>query len=304
MASRIGANIRRLSVSPGCFRANLRTAGPKISSMMKFLKRWQTASSGPNSNKIVVLTEDEMQRRYGPHIIRTIAPHDEMYTGDLQIYLRVAYSALRFIQLSLLAANRPAPKSILDFPSGHGRVLRVLKAAFPKAELAAVDINADAVDFCGATFGAKTGYSTPDPEQIRIADRFDLIFCGSLLTHLDAPRWPGFLKMFHSLLSPGGILVFSTHGEVTRERLQRGEYSFYAVSEAGGEQLIADYLQTGFGYADYAPDSNYGVSLSSLAWVQSQLANIAGLQLTACFPRQWLEHHDVWACQNIQSSKE
>jgi SAM-dependent methyltransferase len=272
--------------------------------MMKFLKRRQASVSELTPNKVEVLTEAEMEQQYGPRIIRTIAPNDEMYTGDLQIYLRVAYSALRFTQLSLLAANRPAPKSILDFPSGHGRVLRVLKAAFPDAALAAVDINADAVDFCGATFGAKTGYSTPDPEQIRIADRFDLIFCGSLLTHLDAPRWPGFLKMFHSLLSPGGILVFSTHGEVTRERIKRGEHSFYAVSETAAQQLVADYLQTGFGYADYSPDSNYGVSLSSLAWVQEQLANIEGLQLVACLPRQWLEHHDVWACQNIQSSKE
>lgn len=272
--------------------------------MMKFLKRWQPTALKLKLTHEAVLDEGEMERRYGPHIIRAISPNDEMYTGDMQFYLRVAYSALRFIQLSLLTANRPAPRRILDFPCGHGRVLRVLKAAFPKAELTAVDISRDAVDFCGATFGVKTVYSAPAPEQIMTADSFDLIFCGSLLTHLDASRWPGFLKLFQSLLNPGGLLVFSTHGEVTRERIARGEHGFYAVAETAAQQLVADYLQTGFGYVDYAPGSNYGVSLSSLSWVLGQVAAVEGLQLAACFPRQWLDHHDVWACLKIQTPKD
>src|SRR5262245_10124406 len=92
-------------------------------------------------------------------VVRTISPDEEMSRSKWGEpgYHRVGQSALHCIRLSLEAAGKdPAEvRSILDLPSGHGRVLRYLKAAFPDAALTACDLSRDGVDFCAATFGAR-----------------------------------------------------------------------------------------------------------------------------------------------------
>jgi hypothetical protein len=69
----------------------------------------------------------------------------------------------------------------------------MLKAAFPGAELTACDIDRDAVEFCAETFGAVPVCAETRPEQIRFDREFDLIWSGSLFTHLEAERFGGFL---------------------------------------------------------------------------------------------------------------
>ena len=113
-----------------------------------------------------------------------------------------------------LQCSRPKKKSerILDLPSGHGRVLRYLKAEYPDARLTACDIHPDAVDFCAQVLGATPIYGQAHPNEMEFQDKFDLIWCGSLLTHLDVPMWHEFLGLFESLLEVGGLLIFTTHG--------------------------------------------------------------------------------------------
>ena len=216
-----------------------------------------------------------------------------MFVGDLAMYMRVAYVALRFINLALVATERPAPRRILDFPGGYGRVLRALKLAFPEAQLTAADLDRDAVDFCAGAFGADPVYSAVEPSQIQLTDKFDLIFCGSLLTHLSAERWLVFFELFYASLNPGGLLVFSTHSELAYEWLATG-YHDYGLSPIAIEQLLKDYRAEGFGYVDYAPGHNYGISLSSANWVAQEAAKVSGWRLVAYWPRLWLGSHDVW----------
>ena len=87
---------------------------------------------------------------------------------------------------------------ILDLPCGHGRVMRWLRATFPKASLTACDIDGDGVSFCAETFGARPALSSTDPEDL-VLGTFDLIWCGSLLTHLrpgDWDRWLSIVRPF------------------------------------------------------------------------------------------------------------
>src|SRR5581483_10052394 len=76
-----------------------------------------------------------------PGVIRRISPRDEMYAGDADHYFGVGRSALRCVRLAMLAAGKQRVCRILDLPSGHGRVLRYLKAAFPEARLTACDLD-------------------------------------------------------------------------------------------------------------------------------------------------------------------
>lgn len=243
-----------------------------------------------------------LEQRLAPRLIRELAPDDQMYDGDLAQYWDVAYSALRFINLALLAANQPAPRTILDFPCGHGRVLRVLQAAFPQARLTAGDLNRHAVDFCARTFGATPVYAHESPEQIQLTQKFDLIFCGSLLTHLKAERWPGFLSFFRTLLEPNGILVFTTHGEMSINWITNGKET-YGLKPEQLTQLLTDYRNTGFGYQDYPVMSAYGISISAVPWVLAATGKLPDLHLVSCLPQAWLNYQDVYAYTLTPDSK-
>src|SRR5438874_890183 len=78
--------------------------------------------------------------------------------------------------------------------------------------------------------GAFPVISQQRARDIAIQQRFDLIWCGSLLTHLNSNAWSEFLGLFDLLLDPGGALVFTTHGRWVAERMRRGRY-YYGLSE-------------------------------------------------------------------------
>jgi cyclopropane fatty-acyl-phospholipid synthase-like methyltransferase len=202
----------------------------------------------------------------------------------------------------MLAAQLTDFRCILDLPSGYGRVLRTLKAYFPNAKLAACDLDKDAVEFCRRTFNAIPLYSATVPKDVKINDRFDLIWVGSLLTHLDNRKWDGFLELFDSLLNPNGLLVVTTHGRRPAEWIRTG-ISFYGmtVSQLYGldndqsEKLLRAYDTLGFGYVKYHSQNDYGISLSSPAWVLSHIQKFANLRLVTYLEYGWDNHQDVVA---------
>jgi LmbE family N-acetylglucosaminyl deacetylase/glycosyltransferase involved in cell wall biosynthesis len=232
------------------------------------------------------------------NVMRDISPNDQMFHDDEEShYLSVGQSALRCIKLAMLAAGKDSAdiQTILDLPCGHGRVLRTLRAAFPDAQITACDLLQDGVDFCAKTFNAIPVYSTDDPDRIPIEGSFDLIWCGSLLTHLSSDRWTGFLNFFNSYLNSGGILVFSVHGPSCVYAIREGRVS-YGLEEGQLTQLLEDYSQRGFGYVDYPNTMGYGISVSSPSWVLSKLEELFNLRLLAYTEMGWDEHQDVIAC--------
>jgi SAM-dependent methyltransferase len=228
-------------------------------------------------------------------VIRTISPEEKMLVGDERHYFRVGLSALECVDISLRAARMDVSdmKRILDLPCGHGRVLRYLRAAFAEAEITACDVMRDGVDFCASTFDAVPIYSEDDPHKIPIErDAFDLVWVGSLLTHLDSGLWLDFLNVFRSSLRPGGLLIFTTHGlHSYRGFLRKGMFP----------SALRDYERTGFGYAicsgsDPEVPEYYGASLSSPAWVLAQIAKLGRLRTVYFSERSWDNHQDCFAC--------
>ena len=121
------------------------------------------------------------------------------------------------------SSEKPISAACLSCPVVTDRELRYLKAGFPDAALTACDIDRDGVDYCVSTFGARGVYSFADPAQITLSERFDLIWCGSLVTHLDVRGWQSFLKFFYEHLEPRGVLIFSTHGKHIAEMIRTSE---------------------------------------------------------------------------------
>ncbi len=233
--------------------------------------------------------------RYSSHI----APDDEMFVaGREQHYFGVCDSALRLVSLALESAQTPKVARVLDLPCGHGRVLRGLRAMFPEAELVACDLLRSGVDFCAREFGAVPVYSLPDPEQIPVAREFDLIWVGSLLTHLDHDAWERFLRFYSARLSPRGVLVFTTHGRNTIRHIARRDET-YGLRDSQLTKLAASYARHGFGYQPYAGNPDYGISVSSMAAVSSLIARHPELKLCFASEMSWDQHQDTWAVTRI-----
>jgi SAM-dependent methyltransferase len=264
----------------------------------------------------------DLLTRYPSSYVTAMAADDPMYTGAPADDLDRAYRAhgrvmLDCIRMAMIAAQKESVNSILDLPSGHGRVLRLLKAEYPEARLAAGDIRADAVEFCATTFGATPVYCKEDPKEIRIDDQYDLIWCGSLLTHFDVPRWVEFMDLFESALAPGGLLVISVSGrciaELLRDRDAAITWSPPFGDETGDERreaMLRSYDETGFGYDEYpsgpeeraerSEPASYGLSVVKPSWFCGLIEARPQLQLVTYAEGRW-GLQDIVSCVRVES---
>jgi SAM-dependent methyltransferase len=228
-------------------------------------------------------------------VSRVTSPKDGMYAKTPDSYFGPGALALRCVRLAMLEARKDTCESLLDFACGYGRALRFFRAAFPDAKLVACDISADAVDFCAQEFAAIPVYSHEDPAAIELPGPFDVIWVGSLFTHVPEPRWIEFLDLLGSVLSREGLLVFTVQGRNVRRQLLSGELG-WDLTEAGVEQIVHGYDEHGFGYADWSGASGYGTSLNRPSWVTKQIEERPGLRLVGYREAAW-GRQDVVTCQ-------
>jgi len=219
--------------------------------------------------------------------------NDGMYKGDGVHYYKVGLSAIRCIDGALKAAGKEKVGNLLDLPCGYGRVLRLLVHRFPEAKIAACELERGAVDFCVAQFGAAPFYSSIDLDSLTLGAHFDLIWCGSLITHLNDIPVLALLKFFRRHLSPGGLVVFTTHGDFVARRMPLRDFDYGLTTEQIAA-ITARYAETGFAYTDYFDRKNYGVSLTSPAWIRGQVGRAGGLREVYFRERGWDEHQDVF----------
>jgi SAM-dependent methyltransferase len=229
-----------------------------------------------------------------------LAPDDMMYIrGQSRHYLGVGLSAMRCIDRAV-GHTQTNVRNILDLPCGHGRVLRFLRAEFGKAEITACEIDLNAVRFCERTFDAVGARSTSEVSKLIFPHQFDLIWCGSLVTHLDQKHTTDLMHSFWRHLAPAGLCLFTTHGEITREWLETGAES-YGLSPRQRDKVLAEFAGCGFGYADYDGQIGYGISLVSFDRMTKIASEIGDWSFVAFLERGWDDHHDVYGFFKTQS---
>ena len=225
-----------------------------------------------------------------------LSPKDGMFKEGLEEHYRfVGRSALETVRMAMLATGKTAFQNILDLPCGHGRVMRALKAAFPNAKLTACDLDRRGVDFCAENFGALPDYSAPSADQIKLEGGYDLIWCGSLLTHLNAEDCRAFLAIFQNLLDPDGVMIVTTCGRRVVNRFEAGTHT-YGLGEDSIPALLDSYKCSGFGYADYPKQRGYGISVCSPGWLMAEIAKLPDVSVAAFSEHFWAQHQDVTAC--------
>jgi SAM-dependent methyltransferase len=235
-------------------------------------------------------------------VVREISPNDRMVTPrHPDAYFLVGDAAIRCVRLGMKAVGKETVHSILDFPCGHGRVLRSLKATFPDARLTACDIDRDGVDFCSSTFGARGVYSSDDLSEVQLGGDFDLIWVGSLFTHLPIERWESFFAFLIEHLARDGLMVFTVHGPWYAEQIRKDQSPLGGVSREEQLEMLRGYDESGFGFTSFPGRDAYGLSLSSPAAVTGALHGF-GLRLVLYLERGWRGNQDVVAYQHGYST--
>jgi len=233
---------------------------------------------------------------------RTLDDADKENTLDsdwaLWHYNTVGADALRIIVKNLIAAGLPPPSKILDFPCGSGRVTRHLRAMFPGAVIGACDLYAQHVDFCVKHFGAEPIMSQEDLSTLNVGE-WDVVFCGSLLTHLPQSLfWPTMDFMIRSL-KPGGIAVVTLEG---RRAVYIQDNMWKLIGDDKFAFIREGYQDTGFGFSDYNQEfreekfnaqESYGVAVVRPDWLMSGLMERQDAMVLDFCEADWDEHQDV-----------
>lgn len=222
---------------------------------------------------------------------------DSFFSSSPGHYISVGQSAMENIEHALRLANKTFQdvRSCLDFPCGYGRITRVLQAGLSEAaDLDVCDVVPEAIGFCAQEFGATPILSQEDISQITFPKNYDLIWIGSLLTHLDKKSFVDTLKLASDNLEEEGILVFSTHGSYSLEILDS-----YGIQNLNRKNVEQHLKESGFYFAPYSGENSYGISLNTEGFVRSLLEEISPHQLKLLFLKQrgWDNHQDVFACQ-------
>jgi len=183
---------------------------------------------------------------------------------------------------------------ILDFPCGHGRVLRFLKAKFPNAEITAGDIIHEAVDYCVETFGVKPLYSQENLRELSVGEQYDFIWCGSLVSHFCEESTMELLEFFVRYLARGGLLIFTTHGRSAISYLNRGIVDYGAGEPEG---VIEEFKRTGY-YYRHKPcnPGNSGIAFYSPARMFEIIEKSPELKVICYSEGGWGNHQDVVTC--------
>jgi len=262
----------------------------------------QTASRRPRAPEVALRVSGALRRRMRrpgapltfPAVAGVIHPDDDMkHPDDVDgtHYASVGRSAIAAIDQALTDAGRSFGdvQSCLDMPCGYGRVLRLLAQKIAPERITACDINRQAIRFCATQFGVTPLRSTPNLDR-RSLGSHDLIWCGSLVTHLDEERVARLLRSFADALAPGGIAVVTIHAEppVAGPYAELHDEIERALRERGHFHVPFDSALFEYGLAWHTPQH-----------LDRAFAAASGetVRLVGHHRRAWDDHHDVLAFQ-------
>ena len=183
-------------------------------------------------------------------------------------------------------------RTVLDFGCGHGRTARHLPLLFPAATLLFSDIDESAWQFCARQFPRARGIpSHEDFAQVDLPTNIDVIFVGSVFTHLDWHRSRALWHKLFDALSPAGVLIPTFRGSACYRLMVRDadtlNYKGYY------DPMINNYLTTGFGYQDYKNFTAWGQNLASIGRITDLAADQERARLVGYKEAGWAGVHDV-----------
>ena len=178
---------------------------------------------------------------------------------------------------------------------------RHLAAFFPEAALFVGDINKAkerdvATQFSAAVIDPGAGFDQP-PERT-----FDLIWVGSLLTHLNHEAFQAALTWFVRALAPNGVLVATTQGRKSLTRRHALPLNSLArVPDGPWQTAMAGWDERGFGFWPDTPADNHprglGGALISPDWLLRSATQDTDVRVVSFTEAGWVGAQDVLTLQ-------
>ena len=181
------------------------------------------------------------------------------------------------LAIAILAHNHGSPVdemgAILDFGCGCGRVARHW-ANLEGPEIYGSDYDPELTEWCDSNIpfmrARVNGLEPPLPFDAR----FDLIYAISVFTHMTEELQRAWIAEFTRALTPGGLLIFTTHGRRYVGRLSRRERLAFErgrvvtrFAEAAGSNACAT----------YNPEPSVAGMLSGLERLESLTEGVPGI---------------------------
>jgi SAM-dependent methyltransferase len=214
---------------------------------------------------------------------------------EVASYAERARNVIALIEESLTAVGRTFDdvERWLDFGCGYGRVVRFLAERVPPSRIFVSDVGREGVDFCRSEFGVNPIYSRPELDTMQLG-LFEFIYAVSVVTHLNEHNTVAFLRLLGASLAPGGILLFTTHGQWSAEHpeLYGAEYG------ARKAEIETAVRARGLAYYRYPFEAgDYGITWHSKEYIERTVAELHGGRLAPLlFKPQGLDgHQDVFA---------
>jgi hypothetical protein len=129
------------------------------------------------------------------------------------------------------------------------------------------DIKQGAVDFQMEQFGVNGILSCANPSDLDIDKRFDLIFVGSLFSHLPNETFALWLHKIYELLTDDGLMIFTVHDKSIKKELFKDKQDILFVAVSEEVNLLSK--------DGRLPGAQYGVTYVSEQYVKKQIQGLA-----------------------------
>lgn len=223
---------------------------------------------------------------YNDFMLSSTASH------EVASYRRGAVEFVGILERALAEAGQGWTdiQSCLEVGCGYGRIVRELRHKVPARAISVCDMIDEAARFVASEFGVR---KTPIVEMMapNRNSSFDLVYLLSVYTHLDRPMIEMNLAKVAALTRPGGVVVFTTHGQPSADMAER--YEQYWLDK---EKLNAELACSGFFYERYPYYyAEYGLTWIVADEVERLVASIApDLEFLAHYPTAVDGHQDVF----------
>jgi hypothetical protein len=174
---------------------------------------------------------------------------------------------------------------LLEFASGYGCVTRHLRKVIPGCSLTACDIHPQAIEFLREKLDVEAVLSASRPEELRLEHRYDVVFALSFFSHMPKRSFLQWLARLASFTTPGGFLLFTTHGLESQQHFPRCRFDrdgFYFEPSSEQKDLDA---------------SEYGSAVVRPEYVVRAVSKTPGLTLKLFSQAHWWQHQDVYIAQ-------
>lgn len=232
----------------------------------------------------------------------SISQHEDMFAFGaeeaMSHYQSVGRSAVDAIVRALFSAQKSDFHNVLDLPCGGGRVTRHLCALFPEAAMHVGDINPNKVEAVTRAFNASPVQPGPRFTEPS-ATKFDLIWVGSLFTHLGDQFFREAFKWYVDALANDGLLIITLHGRTHEYR--QTHHSPHVAPEVWGA-ASESFHSEGFGFIPYEPASPegpyaIGTTVTSPAWIMRLVEERSDIRIVSYEEAGWVGAHDLLVVQ-------